>query len=70
MDDIYQYLLRVHKGLFKVYWVKYIDWDNGYIEYTKDKHEAGGFEPYERAVEIAHFLENEPGITEIEIIEW
>lgn len=70
MDDIYQYLLKVHKGLFKTYWVKFINWEEGYIEYTKDQSEAGGFEPYSRAVEIANFLENEPGITKVEIIQW
>ena len=71
---MYQYFLKVHFSLFKTAYVEFIDWDNGQILYTKDFHLAGDFETYERACEVAHFLETEPSVKprvkRVEIIEY
>lgn len=68
-DDIYDYILKVHMSGFKVRYVQYIDFETNMIYFTKDKYEAGAFNPYERAVQIANFLENESYIKKVEIIQ-
>ena len=69
MESDYQYLLKVRLKGFKTRWVKFIDWEERMIYYTKDEFEAGGFEPYSRAVEVARFLENEPSVVKVVIKE-
>lgn len=66
---MYQYFLKVH-FVFRSLYVEYIDWDAGEIFYTKDFHLAGDFETYERACEVANFLEGQPKIKRVEIIEY
>lgn len=67
-DDINQYIIKVRYKNLRTYYVKFIDWDAGTIEYTKEKYEAGAFEPYSRALEIAEFLENEPNVLKAEVV--
>lgn len=68
MDADY-YCLKVHFSIFKWAYVKCIYWHRNEIVYTKDFDDAGDFGSYERAQEVAEFLENEPGIAYVEIIE-
>ena len=67
-DDYNQYIIKVKFGLFKSAYVEFIDWDSNMIYYTKDKHFAGDFATYERACEVAAFLENEPDVAYAEVI--
>ena len=67
-DDINQYIIKVRYKNLRTYYVKFIDWEAGTIEYTKEKYEAGSFEPYSRALEIAEFLENEPNVLKAEVV--
>ena len=66
MDE--QYFIKVHFSIFKSAWVEYIDWDDMMIYYTKDFYQAGYFEPYERACEVAEFLETQKGIAWAEVV--
>ena len=66
MDE--QYFIKVHFSIFKSAYVEYIDWDEGMVYYTKDFHYAGYFEPYERACEVAEFLETQKDVAWAEVI--
>lgn len=68
MEDYNQYLIKVRLKNLKSYYVKYIDWEYGTIQYTRYEAEAGAFEPYERALEIRDFLEAEPGVISAKIV--
>lgn len=68
-DDYNQYIIKVRDRNLRSYYIKFIDWETGRIEYTKDKWEAGGFEPRYRAYEVAEFLERQDFILKVEVIE-
>lgn len=64
-----EYLVKVSFSLFNTAYVQYINWNSGDILYTKNKNQAGCFESYSRACEIAEWLEREGMVASAEVIE-
>ena len=68
MYDYDEYYIKVRYKNLRTYYVKFVDWSEGTIEYTKEFAEAGAFEPYSRALEIAEFIESQPNVISAKVV--